>query len=80
MMNDEEWVSLISKFKDKIEKEWPIRIKLAGLAGSKANYKNPRALMDTEFDLGIRELYLEVLFRKPENAELALQTIQEYYK
>ncbi len=64
----------------KIEKEWPIRCKLATLAGHKAVEKNPRALMDTEFDLTIRELYLEVLFRKPENAEAALKLIQEFYK
>lgn len=64
----------------KIDREWPVRCKLAELAGHKANPKNVRALMDTEFDLSIRELYLEVMFRKPENAEKALQLIQEYYK
>lgn len=65
---------------NKIDKEWPIRCKLAELAGHKANPKNVRALMDTDFDLGIRELYLEVTFRKPENAEQALHIIQEFYK
>lgn len=69
----------LQKLYAKIEKEWPIRCKLAGLAGFKANPKNPRALFDTEFDLNIRELYLEVLFRKPENADAALQIIKEYY-
>jgi hypothetical protein len=65
---------------DKINKEWPLRCKLAELAGFKANPKNLRALMDTEFDLSIRELYLEVLFRKPDNAEQALQLIRQFYK
>jgi hypothetical protein len=64
----------------KIEREWPVRCKLAELAGHKANPKNVRALFETEFDLTIRELYLEVLFRKPENAEAALALIQEFYK
>lgn len=64
----------------KIEREWPVRCKLAELAGHKANPKNVRALFETEFDLSIRELYLEVLFRKPENAEAALKLIQEFYK
>lgn len=64
----------------KIDKEWPLRCQLATLAGHKAVQKNPRALMDTEFDLTIRELYLEVIFRKPENSETALKLIQEFYK
>lgn len=64
----------------KIDKEWIIRCKLAELAGFKANPKNPRALMNTEFDLNIRELYIEVLFRKPENADSALQLIRGFYK
>lgn len=65
----------------KIEREWPIRLKLAELAGhKKCNVKNVRALFETEFDLSIRELYLEVLFRKPENADAALKLIQEFYK
>ena len=64
----------------KIEKEWPLRCKLAELSGHKANPKNVRALFETEFDLSIRELYLEVLFRKPENAEAALKFIQDFYK
>ena len=64
----------------KINKEWPIRCKLAELAGFKANPKNVRALMDTEFDLNIRDLYLEIMFRKPENAETALELIRDYYK
>jgi len=64
----------------KINKEWPIRCKLAELAGFKTNPKNVRALMDTEFDLNIRDLYLEVLFRKSENAETALELIRDHYK
>lgn len=64
----------------KIDKEWSIRCKLAELAGFKASPKNPRALMDTEFDLNIRELYLEVTFRKPENADAALELIRNFYK
>lgn len=64
---------------DRINKEWPIRCKLAELAGHKANPKNPRSLFETEFDLNIRELYLEVLFRKPENVDAALQLIRNYY-
>ena len=63
----------------RIEKEWPIRCKLAELAGFKANPKNTRALFETEFDLSIRELYLEVLFRKPANAPAALAVIRDYY-
>ncbi len=64
---------------EKIEREWPLRCRLAELAGFKVNPKNARALMDTEFDLGIRELYLEVLFRKPENADTALLLIRKFY-
>jgi hypothetical protein len=75
-MSEAEYQSIIKK----IDKEWPIRCKLAELAGHKANPKNPRALMDTEFDLSIRELYLEVLFRKPENVDAALEVIRGYYK
>ncbi len=64
---------------DRINKEWPIRCKLAELAGHKANPKNPRCLFETDFDLNIRELYLEVLFRKPENVDAALQLIRNFY-
>ena len=63
-----------------IQKEWPIRIQLANLAGFKCNAKNPRALYETEFDLGIRDLYLEVFLRKPDNAEAALTLIRNFYK
>ena len=66
--------------KKKIEREWPIRCKLAELAGHKANPKNIAALVGSEFDLNIRDLYLEVLFRKPDNSEAALKVIQECYK
>lgn len=64
----------------KIEKEWPIRVQLANLAGFKANVKNPRALYETEFDLNIRELFLEVTFRKPENTAIAMELIRNLYK
>lgn len=64
----------------KIEKEWPIRIELANLAGFKCSAKNPRALYETEFDLGIRDLYVEVVIRKPDNADLALQIVRNFYK
>lgn len=75
-LTEEEYQVLIKK----INKDWPLRCKLAELAGHKANPKNVRALMDTEFDLPISGLYLEVLFRKPENAERALKLIQDHYK
>lgn len=77
---------------EKVEREWPIRLKLAELAGfesihpktgkpQKINPKNGSVLQGSPFDdLSIRELYLEVLFRKPENAEQALKLIQEFYK
>lgn len=63
----------------KIDREWPIRCKLAELAGFKANPKNPRALFETPFDLSIHELYLEVLFRQPQNAEEAMKTIRSIH-
>lgn len=68
------------KLKAKIDKEWGLRCKLATLAGHiKCNPKNVRSLMDTEYDLNISELYLQVLFRKPERADEALKAIQEFY-
>lgn len=63
----------------RVDREWPIRCKLAELAGFKANPKNPRALMDTAFDLNIRELYLEVLFRQPQNQDEALKVIRSMH-
>ncbi len=66
--------------KKRIARDWVMRCLLAEMAGHKANPKNIMALMDTEFDLNIRELYLEVQFRKPENAAAALHLIQEFYK
>jgi hypothetical protein len=75
MTNDE-----VKAILSKIDKEWPVRCKLAELAGHKANPKNIKCLMDTEFDLNIRQLYLEVLFRKSENADAALELIRNYYK
>lgn len=64
----------------RIDRAWPVRCKLAELAGFKANLKNIMALMDTEFDLSIGELYLQVKFRKPENELAALTLLQEFYK
>lgn len=75
-MTEEEYQRLSVK----IEKEWPLRCQLATLAGFKANPKNPRALIDTEFDKDFAGLYLEVLFRQPQNAGLALILIRDCYK
>jgi hypothetical protein len=66
--------------KNKIDKEWPVRCDLASLAGHKVNPKNSRCLMDTEYDLDIKEFYLYFLFKKPANAHIALQIIQNFYK
>lgn len=74
-MTEEELKFLIQR----VDREWPIRCKLAELAGFKANPKNPRALMDTAFDLSIRELYLEVLFRQPQNVDEALKVIRSMH-
>ena len=67
------------KLKDKIEKEFPIRLKLVELAGfPKINAKNYKAL--EEFDSTINELFLMVVYRKPENLPAAQQLLQELYK
>ena len=63
----------------KIDREWPIRCKLAELAGFKANPKNIMALYKTPFDLSIHELYLEVLFRQPQNVDEALKVIRSIH-
>lgn len=74
-MTNEEFEAL----KFKIDKEFPLRLKLAELAGyGKINPKNYKAC--EQMDLTIKELYLEVLFKKPENIEAALKLIQEFYK
>ena len=71
MMTDEEWATL----KNKIEKEFPVRLKLAELAGHpKINVKNYKAL--EQFDNSIPELFLEIALNKPENIEKALQLIK----
>jgi hypothetical protein len=75
-MTETEVIALLAK----VDKEWPIRCQLATLAGFKANQKNPRSLMNTEFDLNLRDLYLEVLFRKPGNAMDAPLILQNFYK
>ena len=70
-MTDEEWATL----KNKIEKEFPIRLRLAELAGRpKINPKNYKAC--EEFDDSIPELFLEIALNKPENVEAALQLIK----
>lgn len=71
-LNEEELKLLLQK----IELEWPIRCKLAELAGFKANPKNVMALYKTPFDLTIHQLYLEVLFRQPQNVDEALKVIR----
>lgn len=71
MMTDEEWVAL----KNKIEREFLIRLKLADLAGRpKINPKNYKAC--EEFDATIAELFLEVSLNKPENVPAALELIK----
>lgn len=70
-MTDEEWATL----KNKIDKEFPIRLRLAELAGrAKINIKNYKAL--EQFDDSIPELFLEIALNKPENIEAALQLIK----
>lgn len=74
-MTDEEFKAL----KEKIDKEFPVRLKLAELAGyGKINPKNYKAC--EQMDLTIKELYLEVIFKRPENVDQALQIIREFYK
>ncbi len=70
-MTDQEWATL----KNKIEKEFPIRLRLAELAGRpKINPKNYKAC--EEFDETVSELFLEIALNKPENIEAALQLIK----
>ena len=74
-MKEEEY----QKLKAKIEKDFPVRLKLAELAGlPKINPKNYKAL--EEFDMTINELFLMVMYRKPENLLTAQQLLQEHYK
>lgn len=71
MMTDTEWKEL----KDKIEKEFPVRLKLAELAGRpKINPKNYKAC--EEFDATIAELFLEIALNQPDNIPAALQLIK----
>jgi hypothetical protein len=66
MTNDE-----FNLLKIKIERELPIRFKLAELAGlPKINIKNFNAMM--EFDKTIPELFMEVAMRQPDNLMAAL--------
>jgi hypothetical protein len=70
-MNDIEYQLL----KDKIEKEFPVRLKLAELAGRpKINVKNYKAL--DEFDATIAELFLEIAFKEPSNIGAAMALIR----
>jgi len=69
----------LEKTNERIIKQWPLRCKLAELAGFKANPKSERCLYQTEFDLNLRELFLEVCLRKPQNAGAAYDLIRGYY-
>lgn len=69
-MTDTEWAAL----KNKIEKEFPVRLQLAELAGRpKINPKNYKAC--EAFDDTIPELFLEIAKNKPENTQAALALI-----
>ena len=72
MMTDMEWNLL----KTKIETEFPVRLKLAELAGRpKINPKNYKAC--EEFDDTIAELFLEIALKEPANLDQALQLITQ---
>jgi len=71
MMTDQEWETI----KNKIEKEFPVRLKLAELAGRpKINPKNYKAC--EEFGDSIPELFLEISLNKPGNVPAALELIK----
>lgn len=71
MMTDAEWEAL----KKKIDREFPVRLKLAELAGRpKINPKNYKAC--EEFGDSIPELFLEISLNKPENVPAALELIK----
>ena len=71
MMTEQEWTTL----KEKIEREFSIRLKLAELAGRpKINPKNYKAC--EEFDATIPELFLEIALNRPENVPTALELIK----
>lgn len=70
-MTDQEWVTL----KNKIDKEFPVRLQLAELAGRpKINPKNYKAC--EALDNTISELFLEIAMNKPENVTAALALIK----
>ena len=74
-MTDQEWATL----KNKIEKEFPVRLQLAELAGRpKINPKNYKAC--EAFDETISELFLEIALSKPENLDKALVIIRNLNK
>lgn len=71
MMTDAEWEAL----KKKIDREFPVRLKLAELAGRpKINPKNYKAC--EEFSDSIPELFLEISLNKSENVPAALELIK----
>jgi len=70
-MTEEEYQAL----KAKIEREFPVRLRLAVLAGRKpVNVKSEKELL--AFDDTIPELFLEVALKKPENVEEATALIR----
>jgi hypothetical protein len=75
MIPDDEWKTLVSK----IEKEFPIRIKLATLAGREPiNVKSYKAL--EKFDDTIAELFLEIALNKPDRIGIAMLMIKDLRK
>jgi len=70
-LTDAEYRTLI----DKIEKQFPVRIQLASLAGRpKINVKNYKQLMD--FNASMADLFLEISIKQSQNVADALQLIQ----
>jgi hypothetical protein len=70
-MTEEEYQAL----KAKIEREFPVRLRLAVLAGRPPiNPKNVKQL--EEFDDTIPELFMEIALKKPENVEEATTLIR----
>jgi len=70
-MTDLEYKALM----EKIEREFPVRLKLAELAGRpKINVKSYKAL--EEFDDTIADLFLEITLSHPENIDAALALIR----
>lgn len=75
LMTDLEYKTLV----EKIEREFPVRLQLAELAGRpKINVKNYKQL--EVFDDTIADLFLEISLNKPANMGLALAIIQPLYE